>query len=164
MNQALPTVSVLLSVHNGEEYLPQALRSVLGQQDDAIELIAVDDGSTDDSREVVAQFGDRVRSIWQENQGLSAARNTEQIEEEPAPFVLQTALDDNYVAYELNAFTKNAGLRPKIYSDLHANILDAFHAAGVEITSPHYRAVRDGNAPAIAEVIRPEPGEETRPA
>jgi hypothetical protein len=44
---------------------------------------------------------------------------------------------------------------------LHANILDAFHGAGVEITSPHYRATRDGNSPAIAEVITPEPGEET---
>ncbi len=93
---------------------------------------------------------------------LEAASKTAQIETEPPPFVLQTALEDNYVAYELNAFTKNAGLRPKIYSELHANILDAFHGAGVEITSPHYRAVRDGNAPAIAEVITPEPGEETR--
>ena len=85
-----------------------------------------------------------------------------QIEDDPAPFVLQTALEDDYVAYELNTFTKNAGLRPKIYSELHANILDAFHGAGVEITSPHYRAVRDGNTPAIAKVIAPEPGEETR--
>ena len=84
---------------------------------------------------------------------LAAAAATDQIEQDPAPFVLQTALDDNYVAYELNAFTKNAGLRPKIYSDLHANILDAFHSAGVEITSPHYRAVRDGNEPAMAAVI-----------
>ena len=95
---------------------------------------------------------------------LDAARKTEQIEEEPGPFVLQTALDDNYVEYELNAFTKNAGLRPKIFSDLHANILDSFHAAGVEITSPHYRAMRDGNEAAIAQVITPEPGEETKPA
>lgn len=93
---------------------------------------------------------------------LSAAQKTEHIEPEPPPFVLQTALDDNYVAYELNAFTKNAGLRPKIFSELHANILDAFHAAGVEITSPHYRAIRDGNTPAIAEVIVPEPGAETQ--
>ena len=94
---------------------------------------------------------------------LAAAAATDQIEQEPPPFVLQTALEDNYVAYELNAFTKNAGLRPKIYSELHANILDAFHGAGVEITSPHYRAMRDGNTPAIAEVITPEPGEETEP-
>ena len=95
---------------------------------------------------------------------LTAARNTEHIETDPAPFVLQTSLDDNYVAYELNAFTKQAGLRPKIFSELHANILDSFHAAGVEITSPHYRAMRDGSEPAMAEVIVPEPGEETKPA
>jgi small-conductance mechanosensitive channel len=84
---------------------------------------------------------------------LSAATATEHIEEDPKPFVLQTALDDNYVAYELNASTRRADLRPKIYSDLHANILDAFHMAGVEITSPHYRAIRDGNEPAMAPVI-----------
>jgi len=89
---------------------------------------------------------------------LSAADSTEHIEEDPKPFVLQTALDDNYVAYELNANTKRADLRPAIYSALHANILDAFHTAGVEITSPHYRAVRDGNEVAMAPVIsHPEP-------
>ena len=84
---------------------------------------------------------------------LSAAQATEHIEQEPTPFVLQTALDDNYVAYELNATTKRVSLRPQIYSELHANILDAFHTAGVEITSPHDRAVRDGNEAAIAPVI-----------
>jgi len=91
---------------------------------------------------------------------LSAAAATEHIEEDPKPFVLQTALDDNYVAYELNANTKRADMRPKVYSALHANILDAFHTAGVEITSPHYRSVRDGNEPAMAPVIastEPEP-------
>jgi small-conductance mechanosensitive channel len=88
---------------------------------------------------------------------LSAAAATTDIEESPKPFVLQTSLDDNYVAYELNAFTRRADRRPMIYSDLHANILDAFHTAGVEITSPHYRAMRDGNEPAMAPVVsRPE--------
>lgn len=84
---------------------------------------------------------------------LAAAAKTEHINTDPAPFVLQTSLDDNYVAYELNAFTNRADMRPHIYSDLHANILNAFHGAGVEITSPHYRAVRDGNKPAIAPLI-----------
>jgi small-conductance mechanosensitive channel len=88
---------------------------------------------------------------------LAAAAACEHIEEDPAPFVLQTSLDDNYVAYELNVFTRRADLRSRIYSDLHANILDAFHTAGVEITSPHYRAVRDGNEAAMAPVIpRPQ--------
>lgn len=85
---------------------------------------------------------------------LAAANATEHIEQDPAPFVLQTSLDDNYVAYELNAYTRRADIRPRIYSDLHANILDAFHMAGVEITSPHYRAIRDGNDPAIAPVTK----------
>jgi small-conductance mechanosensitive channel len=89
---------------------------------------------------------------------ISAAKATEHIEQDPAPFVLQTSLDDNYVAYELNATTKRVSLRPQVYSELHANILDAFHTAGVEITSPHYRAIRDGNEPAMAPVI-PQPDE-----
>jgi small-conductance mechanosensitive channel len=84
---------------------------------------------------------------------LAAASNTTDIEQEPKPFVLQTSLDDNYVAYELNAFTRRADKRPRIYSELHANILDSFHGAGVEITSPHYRAMRDGNEPAMAPVM-----------
>lgn len=80
---------------------------------------------------------------------LEAAAATPYIEADPAPFVLQTALEDNYVAYELNATTKEVRLRPRIYSDLHANILSAFQKGGVEITSPHFRAVRDGNASTI---------------
>jgi hypothetical protein len=50
---------------------------------------------------------------------ICAAKVTEHIEEDPAPFVLQTSLDDSYVAYELNATTKKVVLRPKIYSALH---------------------------------------------
>jgi small-conductance mechanosensitive channel len=91
---------------------------------------------------------------------LTAAGATGDIERDPAPFVRLKALDDNYVEYELNATTRRADLRPGIYSELHVNILDAFHSAGVEITSPHYRAVRDGNEPAMAAVI-PRPSSES---
>jgi small-conductance mechanosensitive channel len=90
---------------------------------------------------------------------MSAAAVTEHIEPEPAPYVLQTALDDNYVAYELNATTKRADLRPGIYSELHANLLNAFQSAGIEITSPQYRAIRDGSDAAIAPVTPPTPVE-----
>ncbi|MEN8137602.1 MAG: mechanosensitive ion channel domain-containing protein [Bacteroidota bacterium] len=60
------------------------------------------------------------------------------------PFVLQSSLDDYYVAYELNAYTAMADKYPVILSDLHQNILDEFNMAGVEIMSPHYRANRSG--------------------
>lgn len=73
-----------------------------------------------------------------------AALKTESIEALPAPFVLQTSLDDFYVSYQLNAFTRAPKKSALIYSNLHAHIQDAFAQAGVEIMSPHYRAHRDG--------------------
>jgi small-conductance mechanosensitive channel len=56
-----------------------------------------------------------------------------------------TSLDDFYVSYELNAYTKHANKMAKIYSDLHQNIQNTFNEGGVEIMSPHYGALRDGN-------------------
>lgn len=80
---------------------------------------------------------------------LAAAAATEGVEREPKPFVLQTALNDFYVSYELNVHTRWAQRMAVLYSDLHRNIQDAFRDAGVEIMSPHYQAWRDGNASTI---------------
>lgn len=75
----------------------------------------------------------------------AAAKQTDLILQDKEPFILQTALNDFYVSYELNAYTKSASKMAKIYSDLHTNIQETFNAAGVEIMSPHYSALRDGN-------------------
>jgi small-conductance mechanosensitive channel len=86
---------------------------------------------------------------------LDAASRTEHVEKTPAPFVLQTSLDDFYVSYQLNVHTRNpVGMR-LTYGALHANIQDAFNAAGVEIMSAHYASVRDGNTVTIPEDKRP---------
>ncbi len=71
---------------------------------------------------------------------LNAAANTPDIEKDPAPFVLQTALDDFYVQYRLVFHTRFPEQRGPTLTRLHANILDAFNEAGVVITSPHYVA------------------------
>ncbi len=71
-----PVVSVVIPNYNHAKYISDAIASVLNQTFRDFEIIVVDDGSTDDSREVVARFGDGVRYIWQANSGLSAARNT----------------------------------------------------------------------------------------
>lgn len=76
----------------------------------------------------------------------SAAEATEGILKTPSPFVLQTALGDYSVAYELNAYTADASGMVQTYSHLHENIQDRFNEAGVEIMSPSYLALRDGNA------------------
>jgi small-conductance mechanosensitive channel len=76
---------------------------------------------------------------------IDAALKTEFILTDPAPFVLQNALDDSYVEYMINAYTRNPLEMVNIYSELHANIQDSFYAAGVEIMSPIYHSLRDGN-------------------
>ena len=82
---------------------------------------------------------------------INAALRTDLLEKEPAPFVLQTSLDDFYVSYEINAYTKSPTKQPLIYSLLHQNIQDCFNEDGIEIMSPHYKALRDGNRTTIPE-------------
>jgi len=69
---------------------------------------------------------------------LQAAGHTPGLLHTPAPFILQTSLDDFYVSYELNAYTDSPQAMMKIYSDLHRNIQDCFNEYGVQIMSPHY--------------------------
>ena len=82
---------------------------------------------------------------------LTAADRTDMLLKEPKPFVLQTSLDDFYVSYQINAYTKEANKQASIYSNLHENIQDCCNEAGIEILSPHYRAARDGNMTTIPE-------------
>ncbi len=86
-----------------------------------------------------------------------AALRTELVLKTPAPFVLQTSLDDFYVSYQLNAYINEVSRQAGIYSDLHRNIQDVFNERGIEILSPHYKALRDGNAVTIpASYLPPE--------
>lgn len=80
---------------------------------------------------------------------LSAALETDDILRKPTPFVLQTALNDFYVAYELNAYTAKPMNMQHIYSVLHQNIQDRFNNAGIELNSPHYLSLRDGSQTTI---------------
>lgn len=69
-----------------------------------------------------------------------AADRTPGLSREPAPFVLQRSLGDFCVVYEINAYTPDAGRLPRLYSDLHANILDVFNEYGVQIMTPSYES------------------------
>jgi len=80
---------------------------------------------------------------------IDAAKQTEDILNDPEPFVLQTSLDDFYVSYTLKAFTNHPEKMPIIYSALHQNIQDKCNEADIEIMSPHYSNLRDGNQTTI---------------
>lgn len=86
---------------------------------------------------------------------IDAALSCENILSEPRPFVLQTALDDFYVHYEINAFTDQPNQMAGTYSRLHERIQDKFNEAGVEIMSSHYANVRDGNKTTIPDQYLP---------
>jgi small-conductance mechanosensitive channel len=69
---------------------------------------------------------------------INAALATEQVLKKPKPFVLQTGLDDFYARYQINCYTKEVDMVPKIYAQLYENIQNGFRAAGLDMTAPHY--------------------------
>jgi glycosyltransferase involved in cell wall biosynthesis len=68
--------SVLIPAYNRQKYIRQVIDSVLAQTFPSFEVIAIDDGSTDDTMEILKSYGDRIRLIEQLNQGPEVARNT----------------------------------------------------------------------------------------
>src|SRR5438552_17827230 len=75
-----PAVGIILPTYNRAKFLPQAFAAIQNQQFQDWELIVVDDGSTDNTRELVTELSrgwpQPVRYVYQENQGAYAARNT----------------------------------------------------------------------------------------
>lgn len=69
-------ISVVIPVYNRPVFVKEAIQSVLDQTYPDVELIVVDDGSTDETAHILNQFGNAIRVIHQQNQGVSAARNT----------------------------------------------------------------------------------------
>jgi glycosyltransferase involved in cell wall biosynthesis len=70
-----PLISCIVPVYNGATYLAEAIDSIFAQSYTPVEVLVVDDGSTDATPEVIAGYGDRIRSLRQENAGPAAARN-----------------------------------------------------------------------------------------
>lgn len=73
---------------------------------------------------------------------IDAALDTKGVSQHPAPFVLETELNDNYMCYQINAYIKNADDMPVIMSDLLQNIQDRFNRAGIELFAPHHYTSR----------------------
>jgi small-conductance mechanosensitive channel len=72
---------------------------------------------------------------------IEAASQTENVLQTPTPFVHEVGFDDFYVEYEINAYISDADKTSRIYSDLRCNIQDAFHKAGISMTSQHYQTI-----------------------
>ena len=71
-----PLITILIPVYNGEKFVKDAIDSALAQTYDNFEILVVNDGSTDNTKEVLASYGDRIRVISKPNGGVSTALNT----------------------------------------------------------------------------------------
>lgn len=76
IDHSLPLISVIIPVYNGERFLAGALQNVFAQNYQPLEVIVVDDGSSDGSGAIAATFGEQIRYVYQPNAGPAAARNT----------------------------------------------------------------------------------------
>ena len=106
-------ITVVIPVFNQGVYLPTAIRSVLDQDLGGVELIVVDDGSTDETQSVIASFGDRIRTITQANAGASVALNRG-IRAGRGGLVCWLSADDRFLPgklrRQLDAFAASPGL------------------------------------------------------
>ena len=107
-------ISVVISVYNGEAYLAEAIRSVLGQTGVELELIVVDDGSTDSTPAVARAFSDpRMTVLRQENRGVAAARNAG-IERSRGEFIAFLDADDVWLPAKLRRQMELFARRPEV--------------------------------------------------
>jgi len=109
----MPKVSVIIPTYNRRDYVQEAVRSVLAQTYQDFELIVVDDGSTDGTGEALEQFGPRIRYVYQQNQGETAATNRG-IRMAVGQFVAILHSDDLWVPYKLE--------RQVAYLDAHPDV------------------------------------------
>jgi glycosyltransferase involved in cell wall biosynthesis len=109
----MPKTSVIIPAYNQARYLNQAIESVLNQTDPDFELVVVDDGSTDDTAQIAHTFSDkRLRYIYQENRGLSAARNAG-IHHTSAPFITFLDSDDVFLPEKISCLAEALQQHPE---------------------------------------------------
>ncbi len=114
-----PLVSVVLPTYNHARFLPRAIDSALNQTYEPIEIVAVDDGSTDETPAVLRAYGDRVRSVRQENGGPHAAFNRG-VRESRGAWIAWLGSDDRFVADKIERQLRALEARPEadiVYSD-----------------------------------------------
>ncbi len=106
-------VSVIIPVFNGERFLGQAIESVLAQDHPALEVLVVDDGSTDASAAIAQRFGGAVRCVREENRGAAAARNAG-VELSTGSLLAFLDADDTWLPDKLRLQLERLSLEPDL--------------------------------------------------
>jgi len=105
-----PLISVIIPTYNCAAYVGQAIASVVAQTYDRHEIIVVDDGSTDETKNVLGPYWEQIRYVYQDNRGLAGARNTG-IREAQGDLIAFLDADDiwfsNKLALQVHAFKRH---------------------------------------------------------
>ena len=109
---AAPTVSVVIPCYNAAPFLRETLDSALNQTRPPMEVVLIDDGSTDDSAAIAESYGDRVRVLRQENTGESVARNRG-IDEAAGDWIAFLDADDRWEPERLGVFAESVEQFPE---------------------------------------------------
>lgn len=147
----MPKVSVIVPVYNVERYLARCLDSVLGQTERDFEIVCVDDGSTDSSPRILAEYAardPRVRVVTQANRGLSGARNAG-LDAAAGEWIMFVDSDDWVPAYAVEGFLRVAreSGAPVVVSERYA--VDTLGGAADSPRSFRWTAER----PALARLV-----------
>lgn len=114
MTHCAPIVSVVIPMFNVEKYIQQSVSSVLAQSYQHFEVICVDDGCTDNTLELLAEFNDsRIRVVSQKNKGLAAARNTG-INNARGVYIALLDADDYWSPQKLSRHVQHLNQNPKV--------------------------------------------------
>ena len=125
-----PTVSVIIAVYNGEKTIKRAIDSILQQTWSVNEIIIIDDGSTDNTRQVLADYKDKITTLHQQNAGVSVARN-KGVEQAKSDWICFLDADDWYYPDRIKWHMEMIQKNPKLdfltgnfdYIDENGNIL-----------------------------------------
>jgi glycosyltransferase involved in cell wall biosynthesis len=131
-------VTAAITTYNRGAFLPGALESVFAQTFAEYELLVVDDGSTDETSQVLAGYGDRIRVVRQQNGGRSAARNTA-VREARAPLISFLDSDDRWLPSKLERQVPVLEARPRVgMVHGHVDVIDGGGRPLVEETERHH--------------------------
>jgi glycosyltransferase involved in cell wall biosynthesis len=112
-------ISVIIPTFNRAQFVKKAINSVLNQTFQDVEIVVVDDGSTDNTKDIINSYGEQVRYIYQENKGAASSRNTG-IEASKGEYIAFLDSDDYYTAENLQkklSFLESNSKIGWVYSD-----------------------------------------------
>jgi len=128
MTDTKPSISTIMTVYNGEKYIKEAIRSILDQNYPNLDVWVIDDGSTDQTKEIATSFGETVNYIFQKNSGIAAGWNNG-INSSGGDYLAFLDSDDIWTAGKLQRQMKFLQSHPQVMASF--GYMEEFYSPGL---------------------------------